>query len=80
MGFVFIGSTGNEINLRFKTQDGWIDKQVFLIQSFKFNSARKRMSVIIKDGNNYKLYVKGADNIIKQRLKKGEQKYLDNIV
>lgn len=28
------------------------------------------MSVIVKDGNVYKLYVKGADNVIKLRLNK----------
>ena len=33
------------------------------------------MSVIVKDGNIYKLYVKGADNIIKGRLKKPADKY-----
>lgn len=38
------------------------------------------MSVIVKDGNIYKVYIKGADNIIKERLKKGDQKYLDNAV
>jgi len=38
------------------------------------------MSVVVKDGNVYKMYIKGADNVIKQRLHKGEQKYLDNAV
>ena len=36
-----------------------------MLNSFEFDSARKRMSVIVKDGNYYKMYVKGADNIIK---------------
>jgi phospholipid-transporting ATPase len=31
MGFVFVGSTGNEINLKIKSREGWIDKQVILI-------------------------------------------------
>ena len=65
MGFVFVGSTGNEINLKIKTNEGWKDKQVTIIQSFLFDSARKRMSVLVKDGNYYKLYIKGADNVIK---------------
>lgn len=46
---------------------------------FEFDSARKRMSVIIKDGNSYKMYVKGADSIIKARLNMDiEQPFLEN--
>ena len=39
-----------------------------LLNSFEFNSDRKRMSVIIKHNGLYKLYSKGADSIIKARL------------
>lgn len=35
---------------------------------FEFNSVRKRMSIIIKDEGKYKMYIKGADNVIKKRL------------
>lgn len=38
------------------------------------------MSVIIKDGDVYKIYIKGADNVIKSLLAEGEQRYLDNAV
>jgi len=31
MGFVFVGSTGNEINLKILTSEGWKDKQVTII-------------------------------------------------
>ena len=36
----------------------------------EFNSDRKRMSILVKDISDgyYKLYTKGADNIIKERL------------
>ncbi len=36
----------------------------------EFNSDRKRMSVLLKDpkDGNYKMYTKGADSIIKDRL------------
>jgi magnesium-transporting ATPase (P-type) len=36
----------------------------------EFNSDRKRMSILVKDPDDgfYKLYVKGADSIIKERL------------
>ena len=33
----------------------------------KFSSKRKRMSVIIKDGDQYVLYMKGADSIVLPR-------------
>ncbi len=51
------------------------------IHAFEFDSARKRMSIILKDeaAGVYKMYVKGADNIIKQRLSKNTpQPFLDN--
>jgi magnesium-transporting ATPase (P-type) len=41
---------------------------VELLRSFEFNSDRKRMSVIIRDNGIIKVYVKGADSIIKSRL------------
>jgi magnesium-transporting ATPase (P-type) len=36
----------------------------------EFNSDRKRMSVLLRDPNDgkIKLYIKGADSIIKDRL------------
>jgi phospholipid-translocating ATPase len=41
-----------------------------LFRRMEFNSDRKRMSVIIKDpkDNQYKLYIKGADSTINERL------------
>lgn len=39
-----------------------------MLNIFEFNSDRKRMSVIIQDKGIYKIYVKGADSIIKARL------------
>ena len=46
-------------------------KEVQLLNSFEFDSTRKRMSVIVRDNGTIKLYIKGADNIIKARLKAG---------
>lgn len=42
----------------------------------EFNSDRKRMSILVRDPDDgfYKLYVKGADSIIKERL---DRKQLD---
>lgn len=36
----------------------------------EFNSDRKRMSIVLKDpeDGHYKLFIKGADSIIKDRL------------
>ncbi|CAK77311.1 unnamed protein product (macronuclear) [Paramecium tetraurelia] len=45
-----------------------VKEKVELLFSFEFNSDRKRMSVIIKHKGVIKLYTKGADAIIKQRL------------
>ena len=41
-----------------------------VVCKMEFNSERKRMSVIVKDlqDNTYKLYSKGADSVILQRL------------
>lgn len=47
--------------------DGTIE-QIELLNSFEFNSDRKRMSVIVKHNGLIKLYTKGADAIIKLRL------------
>lgn len=37
---------------------------------FPFTSDRKRMSVILRDNGIIKMYMKGADSIVKQRLAK----------
>jgi magnesium-transporting ATPase (P-type) len=44
-----------------------------LLKRIEFSSDRKRMSVIVQDMQDglFKLYCKGADNIIKERLKEG---------
>ena len=43
-----------------------------VLRRMEFTSSRKRMSILIKDpldGNKYKLLTKGADSIIKARLR-----------
>lgn len=44
------------------------ETEVELLNSFEFNSDRKRMSVIVRHNGLIKMYVKGADSIIKSRL------------
>ncbi|EGR27708.1 phospholipid-translocating p-type flippase family protein, putative [Ichthyophthirius multifiliis] len=64
MGFKFTGASSDTIDVNINE-----NKCTFqLLNTFEFDSTRKRMSVIIKDGNLYKMYIKGADNIIKKRL------------
>ena len=48
-----------------------------LLRKMEFNSDRKRMSILVKDVSDgfYKLYTKGADNILKERL---NQIYFDD--
>ncbi|CAD8070330.1 unnamed protein product [Paramecium sonneborni] len=43
-------------------------EKIELLFSFEFNSDRKRMSVIVRHNGVIKLYTKGADAIIKERL------------
>lgn len=38
-----------------------------------FNNVRKRMSVILRRNGKIRLYCKGADSIIYERLKKGQE-------
>jgi len=49
------------------------------INVFEFSSARKRNTLILEDNGVYKMFVKGADNVIKERLdSKIPQPYLEN--
>ena len=38
------------------------------LRQIEFSSDRKRESVIVKEGSMYKMYIKGADSIIEERL------------
>lgn len=64
MGFIFEGASSDTIELKIRG----VKETIKLLNTFEFNSDRKRMSSIIKDGQVYKLYIKGADSIIKSRL------------
>ncbi|KRX02568.1 P-type ATPase, cytoplasmic domain N [Pseudocohnilembus persalinus] len=71
LGFVFLGSSSSTMTINILGQQ----KEVDLLQSFEFDSDRKRMSVIIRDRetNTIKMYTKGADSIILQRLAPQQQ-------
>jgi phospholipid-transporting ATPase len=47
---------------------GNVDHDFEVLNLIEFTSDRKRMSIIIRDGNIIKLYMKGADSEIKTRL------------
>ncbi|CAK84558.1 unnamed protein product (macronuclear) [Paramecium tetraurelia] len=75
MGFQFTGASASEQKFIILGKD----KKVKLLKSFEFDSTRKRMSVIIDDNGVIKLFIKGADNIIKGRLSPN-QIFLNQII
>lgn len=44
------------------------EERVELLGIFPFTSDRKRMSILVRHKGYIKLYVKGADNVIDERL------------
>jgi len=73
VGVKFLG--GNLEKLKLKILEH--DQEFKILQIFEFNSDRKRMSILIRDGGILKLYIKGADNVILERLNyEIEQPYL----
>lgn len=73
-GFKFLGGSLERIQIKALNTT----KEFKVLQTFDFNSDRKRMSILLRDGASIKLYVKGADNIIIDRLKKSvSQPYLE---
>ena len=78
LGYSYVGGSENNKKITIFNQE----KEFQVLHSFEFNSDRKRMSVILKDAQGQiKLYIKGADTIIKARLKHSDQqpylKYID---
>lgn len=63
-GFVFLGSTSNNIVLSINNEE----RELEIVTFFEFDNKRKMMSVIVKDNDVYKLYCKGADMAILNRL------------
>jgi len=70
VGYTFVARDLNNITI--VTPDG--EKQFELLNVLEFNSTRKRMSIIVREPQHgkIKLYCKGADNIIFERLKLGQ--------
>ncbi|XP_066246628.1 probable phospholipid-transporting ATPase IM isoform X2 [Euwallacea similis] len=67
-GFVFKERTPNSITIEVMGS-----KEVYeLLCILDFNNIRKRMSVILRRDGKLTLYCKGADNVIYERLKSGQ--------
>lgn len=80
VGFAFIGKTSDKLQLNVRiSSDVEKLKEVLRINVFEFSSARKRNTLILQDVDGvYKMYIKGADNIIKERLHHTAQPFLGN--
>nr|CAD7447484.1 unnamed protein product [Timema bartmani] len=68
-GFVFKERSPNSITIEVMGQ-----REVYeLLCILDFNNVRKRMSVILRRNGQLRLYCKGADNVIYERLKAGNR-------
>ena len=65
MGCIFKGRESSYVLVDFF---GKLEK-IEILESFEFDSDRKRMSVVLKHNGSIKVFCKGADNIILSRLK-----------
>lgn len=71
-GFVFKERTPNSITI-----DVMGKREIYeLLCILDFNNVRKRMSVILRKDGQLKLYCKGADNVIYERVKKGSEEIM----
>jgi len=69
-GFVFTKRTPRSITITFNGQEEVYE----LLCILDFNNVRKRMSVILKRDGKIRLYCKGADTVILQRLGPGQER------
>ncbi len=67
-GFVFTRRTPRSITVAFNGEEETYE----LLCILDFNNVRKRMSVILKRDGKIRLYCKGADTVIFERLRKGQ--------
>lgn len=71
-GFVFLGREREVLRLRTPLADGTQEFQ--LLNILEFSSARKRMSVVVRaPGGRLLLLSKGADSVIFERLREGDE-------
>ncbi|CAG8534453.1 2443_t:CDS:10 [Funneliformis mosseae] len=77
VGFSFLSRTANTL-----TVDILGKEHIFeILNTLEFNSTRKRMSVIVRRpdelGGGIVLFCKGADNVIMERLAKGQEEFVE---
>ncbi|KAL0113755.1 hypothetical protein PUN28_012700 [Cardiocondyla obscurior] len=71
-GFVFKERSPNSITIEVMGK-----KEIYeLLCILDFNNVRKRMSVILRKDGHLRLYCKGADNVIYERLKKDSEEIM----
>ena len=74
LGYVFLKTTNSGKVIKINGEE----EEIEVLQAFEFDSERKRSSVIIRHDGVIKMLIKGADNIIIDRLSKDiEQPFLD---
>jgi phospholipid-translocating ATPase len=79
-GFMFLGKDKDILKLKTPFSDGDTVEEYELLHVLDFTSARKRMSVIVRklegpEGGDRKVFLmcKGADSVIIERLKAGQE-------
>ena len=68
-GFVFTKRTPRSITITFNG----VEEVYELLCILDFNNVRKRMSVILRKDGKIRLYCKGADSVIFERLRPGHE-------
>ncbi|KAJ8673481.1 hypothetical protein QAD02_004743, partial [Eretmocerus hayati] len=72
-GFVFRERSPNSITIEVMGK-----KEIYeLLCILDFNNVRKRMSVILRHDGKLRLYCKGADNVIYERVKPGSEEIME---
>lgn len=64
LGWAFAGASGTTRSVRIKDDSRDREQEYTLLATNQFDSDRKRMSVIVKRGEDYFLMCKGADNVM----------------
>lgn len=67
IGFELVGRSSQEVSIHNKILN--IDENFKTLCEFPFSSDRKRMSLVLRDGDKLFLYSKGADSVMLPRIK-----------
>jgi len=80
-GWAFQGRRGNELTVQHMHPGSSSSQEIkyHVLASNAFNSARKRMSVVVQRGSEYLLLVKGADNVMMERAAAPDKKLEEDL-